>query len=237
MSEHHSSEPTPSLPPRSDHLSDTDQSVPYGSDDVQSDPDITKTEGIYLATSEGQRSDYFGGDEPLLETELSDPPESQSDFVIPDSELDRDDRINNVINAILANGMTLREFLRTFRLSGSALINPLGHPSQRQIVRRTLDAINYMQSQNLHADEFILALLDCHNQALWPHQRSLRGAEPYNRRVINGIFNGLRNQICAAGNEDEIWRDLIQHEADSPSSHFGQANDLQINVLCDHVMS
>ncbi|EGF99389.1 uncharacterized protein MELLADRAFT_68597 [Melampsora larici-populina 98AG31] len=219
MSEHYPSD----APPFDAHQSDDVQSVPdiserHGFDSPTSEGQRTKTDGYESPTSEGPRSVSLRGE--LMETEPSDPPDSDDSFVIPLSEIDRGERVSCIIDAILDQDMTVRQFIGEVRPTPYTLINPTCTPNQRQIVIRSIDAINYMRSQNLNVEEFIHAILDRTNEDLWPHQASFRGTGIYSCAVIQGIFIGLRNQICGAGNEQGIWCELIQWEA----------NDLRIIV-------
>ncbi|EGG07875.1 uncharacterized protein MELLADRAFT_105331 [Melampsora larici-populina 98AG31] len=116
-----------------------------------------------------------------------------------------------------AEGMTLREFVLAVSPSASTIINHHLPPGRRLIVHRALNAISFMHTQNLTVYEFVLSLLDRCNLELLPHQRLFRGSGNYSRNVIRGVFIGLRNLIYAAGNQESIWRDLIQAEADDLS--------------------
>ncbi|EGG02114.1 uncharacterized protein MELLADRAFT_91677 [Melampsora larici-populina 98AG31] len=202
-------------------------SEPAQSEQSQSEQSASDNPAAYEPYSYSSASDPLGShatesddhpsDDPPIEEPRTDGSDSLSQIVVPDSELEREEQIAHITDAIMAEGMTLREFIMAVSPSASTFITHHPPPTRRLIVNRSFNMINFLHSQNLTVQEFILALLDRRNQELSAHQRAFRGTGTYSSMVIRGVFIGLRNQIYAAGNEERVWRELVQAEADELS--------------------
>ncbi|EGF99432.1 uncharacterized protein MELLADRAFT_112744 [Melampsora larici-populina 98AG31] len=215
--------PAQSEPPHS-NLPDYDPTKTSTSQsEFLTDTEVAQTETA-LATSP---LEYVSDSDPpptdsesaQLELPLSDPANFMLDVIIPESELEREDCIANITDAILAEGMTLREFIMTVEPSASTLFRSSPHPSQSLIVHRTVNIINFINSQHMTIYDFLLALLTRGEPEIFLHQRQFRGTGWYSQRAIRGVFIGMQNLIYGAGNQESVWRDLIQAEADALSVH------------------
>ncbi|EGF98877.1 uncharacterized protein MELLADRAFT_68960 [Melampsora larici-populina 98AG31] len=133
-----------------------------------------------------------------------------SQIVIPDSEAEHENHIAHITNTIFAKRMSPQEFIIVVSPSGKTLVTQDPQPTQSILVNRSLNMVNYLQSQNLTVYEFILSILDCCNQSLTPNQCSFCGTGTYSCMVICGVFIGLCNLIYPTGNEEHIWREIIQ---------------------------
>ncbi|EGG12124.1 uncharacterized protein MELLADRAFT_102092 [Melampsora larici-populina 98AG31] len=138
------------------------------------------------------------------------------DFV-PSSEDEFEERVAHVTDAIIREGMSVQEFVSAVRPSTNTAFSFRPQPGQNILISRCNNIIRFIQSQHMTVYDFMVCLLE--SRELWPHQRSLRGTGTYSCSIIRRIFLGLRNLVHRAGNENHVWRELIQAEKDIQDPH------------------
>ncbi|KAH9820063.1 hypothetical protein DFH28DRAFT_924572 [Melampsora americana] len=138
---------------------------------------------------------------------------------MPVSHEAQEECIAHIIDAIIAEGMTVQEFIAAANPS-TRVVPSNQRPTSRGIyAARCLNAIRVVQREGFTIYDLFLGVLEI--PELRPHARSFSGTGNYSCSVLRRVFKGIRDLVHLAGNEKGIWYDLIQEEA----------NELHINDL------
>lgn len=150
----------------------------------------------------------------------------QAEGIIPDSDQERELHIGVIIDKIIAEGMTVLEFVSAVTPMGESSLGDGRHSGINSAPAKTLDIIHRLHGHNMSVVDFFVNCMDRRYLQLWSYQRVFRGDSGNSSCAIREIFNGLRDQIYDAGNQFYLWRSLIQEEVRLLSSLLAQQSIL-----------